>query len=247
MNKTLLRLSFLLLLIGVSISTADAQTNVFFEDFEDSSVLYSSSVADDITDLANEDYFGRIDFSALPTDIMYGNLQGGGFYGAQDTDSANSGNIDLLTLDIMGVDISNFSNLNLSFFVAEDDAEDSNEDWDITTSFRVLTQIDGGGYNPIFAIEGASAGVGNQMARVDTNFDGIGDGAEITNVFTQFAFMIADGNTFDLRIEIEDLDTGDEDIALDSLQLSGILAVPEPTGLGLLSLMGVTVLLRRRK
>ena len=43
---------------------------VFLEDFEDSVVLYTTSEPDDLSDIANSDYFGRIDdTSGLPTVI----------------------------------------------------------------------------------------------------------------------------------------------------------------------------------
>ena len=117
---------------------------VLFEDFEDATVAYATNVADDLSDIANEDYFGRIDSGVtIPIDIVYTNAQGAGYYGAQDTDSANSGNVDIVTLDWTGINISGFTALNLSWYVAEDD-DGINEDWDITTSVRLTAQIDGG-------------------------------------------------------------------------------------------------------
>ena len=229
-----------------------AQTDVFFEDFEDSSVIYTTSVADDLSDIAARDYFGRIDSSSgLPADVSYSNQQGNGFYGVQDTDGTPSGNVDIITLDFAGFDITNFTDLEFSFFIGEDTASDGNEDWDIDSSIRVQAQIDGGGFGNIFAVESIDAAVGNMAPAVDTNFDGVGDGAAITDVLTQYTVALADagfgvGDTLDLRFTIQGLDTGDEDIAIDSVRVSGT-AVPEPSSLALLLLVGTATMLRRKR
>jgi hypothetical protein len=230
---------------SLSFSTSHAAT-LFFEDFEDAAVGYTSSVPDDLTDIANEDYFGRIHSGTpLPVRVLYSNAQGAGFYGAQDTDSANSGVIQLITLNFSGIDISNATNLSLSWYVAEDD-DAPNEDWDPTSSFRIGAQIDGGGYFTVFSIESADAAVPNKVPKVDTDLNGVGDGSEITDAFTQFSTGLPTaGRVLDIRITIEDLDSGDEDIAFDSLLLTGDLpSVPIPAavwlfGSGLLGLVGV--------
>ncbi|MEM8872705.1 MAG: hypothetical protein AAGD32_00465 [Planctomycetota bacterium] len=214
-----------------------------------STVTYTPSLPDDLTDTAAGDYFGRFDPStpALPADAVYSNFQGSGFYGVQDTDSAGSGDVDLIELNWVGIDISNFELLSLSWFVAEDDSTDGNEDWDTTSSFRIAVQIDGGGFNDIFAIEseiGTDGNATNELPRVDTDFDTTGDGAEITPTFTQFSALIANGSTLDITATFEDLDTGDEDLAFDSLLLQGT-AIPEPAGL-VVGFGMLAMLMRRR-
>ncbi len=104
----------------------------------------------------------------------------------------------------------------------------------------------------IFAIESSDAAVGNRDPRVDTNFDGLGNGTPITDVFTQFSLTLADfgletGNSLDLRITIDQLDTGDEDFAIDSLRLTGVNTVPEPSSMALILLVSATTMLRRRR
>lgn len=229
---------------------------VFLEDFEDSVVLYTTSEPDDLSDIANSDYFGRIDdTSGLPTDIEYSNQQGNGFYGVQDTDGTPSGNIDQITFEILDISISNFEDLQFSVFLAEDTANDGNEDWDVPSSVLFAAQIDGTGFFDFLAIESSSNAAGNLEPRIDTDFDGIGDGDEITDVFTEFTVdfgdvvgLASEGTIFDLRIIIDSLDTGDEDIAIDSLRLFGTnTAVPEPSGIALILLVGATTLLRRKR
>lgn len=247
MNKTV----FLPLVAGLCAPTTIYSATIAFEDFEDSTVGYTTSVADDLSDISNRDYFGRIapDSSTPPVDVSYSNTQGSGYYGVQDADGANSGDIDDITINFTGILIADYTNLTFSAFFAEDNSTDGNEDWDTTSSVRVLYQIDGGGFNNLFAIEselGIDGNQTNEVPRVDTDFNGVGDGVEITDVFTQFSFPIPNGNTLDIRIEIQDLDTGDEDIAIDNVLIEGDLAIPEPST-ALLGSLSLLALLRRRR
>ncbi len=228
--------------------TSPAATTIMFEDFEDADLtngggtdptgyVYNNVVGqafvDEFSELGIENYWGRFDADTLtlPPVLNYTDTApqvGTGFFTAQDTDSTlASGNVDVIVLDWTGIDVAAFtSGLTMSWYVAEDD-DGINEDWDITTSFRLQYQIDSGGYINLFAIEGESATVGNRPPRVDTNFDGVGDGDEITDTFTLFTTGVGPiaalptGTTLDIRLIIEDLDTSDEDIAFDNLLLQG--------------------------
>ena len=209
-----------------TVDNTSSPTTLLLEDFEDATLTYVTNVADNLTDIASFDYYGRIDStSGLPAAISYSNPQGAGFYGAHDTDSP-AGGVSLITLSWNNIDVTGFDNLNLSWFVAEDVADDTNPDWDLTTSVRLEINLDGGGFAPIFAIESESGVSGNTVPRVDTNFDGVGDGALITSTFTQFSSTIPNGSSLDIRLTIEDLDTGDEDIAFDDLFLTGEIDEP---------------------
>ena len=214
--------------------------DILLEDFEDAAITYTPSVADDLSDIGNLDYFGRIaPDTAIPTSagtngISYANPQGNGYYGFMDADGANSGNVDVVDLDWTGINISGFNNLNLSWYLAEDDSGDGFEDWDIASSFRIAINLDNTGFIDIFRVEselGTDGNATNEKPRVDTLVagvgDGLGDGTEITNSFSQFSHLIANGSTLDIRVTIEFLDQGDEDIAFDSLLLTGdSVAVP---------------------
>ncbi|GMG85538.1 hypothetical protein LNKW23_47610 [Paralimibaculum aggregatum] len=223
---------------------------VLLEDFEDAAIGYVASPADDLGDIATYDYFGRIapDTASPPAGVAYGNRQGEGYFGVQDSDSVPGGP-DSVQLDWTGIDIAGFTGLTLSWYVAEADAINGDEDWDGDTAFRIEAQLDGGGFVPIFGI----AGTGPDTApRVDTDLDGIGDGAEITALFTQYSASIADGALLDIRVRFDNLDAGDEDLAFDSLRLEGDLptaAVPLPASLPLagLGLLALGALARRRR
>lgn len=232
--------------IGLFTNQLKAAT-ILIEDFEDGTVTYAGTPVDDTSDIFNNDYYGRIDgTSGLPINVSYNGKIGDGFYAVQDTDGATI-STDIIQLDWVGIDTSAFTNLSLSWYVAEDDSEDGNEDWDFNSSFRISVQADGGGFVDVFAIaseiiEGDQI---NELARVDTDFDGIGDGAEITNEFTQFSVSLANTSTLDIRIIFEELNAGDEDLAFDQLELTGD-PVPEPSS-ALLALISLSFLIRRRR
>lgn len=236
----------LAMLIGNS-----AQADIILvEDFEDASISYTASAADDLADIFGLNYFGRIanDTALPPLDLLYGNAQGTGFFGAQNTDDAPGGGASQVSLSWNGIDVSNFENLNLSWFVAEDDS--ASESWDSSSSFRIEYQLDGGGFQNLFAIAseiGIDLNQEDEKPRVDTNFDGVGDGAEITDVFAQFSSVIANGSSLDIRVTIEGLDETEEDIAFDNLMLTGdLVGVPEPAALSLFALGLVGLITNRR-
>ena len=217
---------------------AEAATAIF-EDFEDAAITYVATPVDDLSDVGNRDYYGRITDAASPSTLS--NVQGLSYYSAEDTDGATNPT-STITLDWAGVNISGLTGLEFSGFFAEDD-DGSNQDWDADTSLLVQYQIDGGGFVNLFAIE-AVAGTNTEPAE-DTNFDGLGDGASITDTFSQFTKTIAGtGNSLDLRLTMSNLGAGDEDIAFDNITVTG---VPEPSSFALLGLAGLATMLRRRR
>lgn len=220
-------------------SLAMGTTTVIFEDFEDSTLTYTASPVDDISDIGNRDYYGRVTDAASPA--TFSNVQGLAYYAAEDTDGATHVAA-TITLDWTGFNISGLNGLEFSGFFAEDD-DGSAQDWDANSSLLVEYQIDGLGFFNLFAIE--SSGGTNTEPAEDTNFDGVGNGSAITDTFTQFTKSIAGtGSTLDLRLTITGLDAGDEDIAFDNISVTG---VPEPSSAALLGLAGLAVMLRRRR
>ena len=65
----------------------------------------------------------------------------------------------------------------------------------------------------------ARASALNKAARVDTNFDGFGDGTTLTSAAQLFTAAIGGtGTTLDLRV-ITSLNSGDEDVAFDAFTI----------------------------
>ena len=123
------------------------------------------------------------------------------------------------TLNFSGLDIAGLTNLQFSIDVAEDD-DAANQDWDADTALRIEYSIDGGAFQNLLAFE-ATGGTNTEPA-LDTDFDGIGDGTTLTNLFQTFSAAIAGtGSTLDIRITFENLDAGDEDAAIDNIVITG--------------------------
>lgn len=125
------------------------------------------------------------------------------------------------------IDITNFDNLSFSIFLAEND-DGSNEDWDGADYVHITYSIDGGAVQNLLWVESETSGT-NGAPLIDTDFDGLGDGTEITPAFAQFTEAIAGtGSSLELTIEIA-LDAGDEDIAIDNVQITGDAVSTDPT------------------
>ena len=158
------------------------------------------------------DFFTRTDGSDIGGFVNYDNVQGSFFFAGMDLDGDGM-NPGMVFID--GIDISGKTGLGVGIYLAEDD-EESEEDWDEPDFVHIDYQIDGGGYQPLLWIEN-DGNTFNSAPFIDTDFDGTGDGAEITDVFTNYITTIAGtGNTLDLRITVN-LNSGDEDIAFDNI------------------------------
>jgi hypothetical protein len=177
---------------------------------------YTTSVPE-FTD-GSFDYFIRTDGSDFSGGVNFTNTDGN-FFAAQDIDG--EGAILPVELNIINIDISNLTNLEFSIDLAEDD-DGSNEDWDEPDYVHIYYTVDGGIEQNLIWIESEVSSGSNGKPRIDTNFDDVGDGAEITDTFTTFTESIAGtGTSMDIRIEFR-LDSGDEDIALDNISVCGI-------------------------
>lgn len=229
-----MKTKFLVTLLGLAFllpGFVKADT-IMLEDFEDSTLTYTGP-GDAFGDLPNDDYYGRFapDTASPPSpEVALTNIQGSGFYGVEDSDGATGGGgpLDTVVLLWSDIDTSNFENIVLSWFVAEDD-DGSSEDWDPNTSFMIELSIDNGAFGTIFAVEAEDSVLSNSAPRVDTNFDGTGDGTEITDEFQQFGFSIGTASEIDIRVTFDEMTSNDEDLFFDELHLEGdFTGVPEP-------------------
>lgn len=210
---------------GSFISDVSCPITLAEEDFEDAAVTYTGP-ADDLGGILNEDYYGRVNLGLFdPGDgVFYDNIQGTNFYGAQDTDGNQTANptssVILLWQDI---DVSMLSTITASAYFAEDD-DGTNEDWDSDSSVRIQYSFNNTSWVPLVQIESSSPTNGaNTAPRIDTNFDGTGDGAEITPTFTKYSgsFSTAGNPTVSIRLYMTGLGATDEDIAIDDLLVQG--------------------------
>ncbi|MEO0461525.1 MAG: Calx-beta domain-containing protein [Pseudomonadota bacterium] len=175
------------------------------------------------------DFFTRTDGSDIDASYQVSGQGGDFFFAAQDTDSVDGlSTDDEQSIFFTGIDITGLDNLLFSVDLAEDDSSDGNEDWDSTDFFQVFATIDGGTPFQVFGVSGLIP-AGNQAPAVDTNFDGFGNGAEITPDFATFAAAIkGTGSTLDLELRFH-LDSGDEDLAIDNVRVTdGAASLPPP-------------------
>ena len=191
---------------------------LFFEDFETdgNGTRYTTSIPE-FTD-GSFDFFTRTDGTNIGGTYNINGVEGSSYFAAQDIDG--EGAAASQTLEFNNIDISGFTNLQFSGLFGEDDASDSNEDWDSSDIVTIAVQIDGGGFQTImqFANDGTTF---NTVPQLDTDLDGVGDGAVLTEDFATFtAAIIGTGSLLDLRITTT-LNAGDEDIAFYSLEITG--------------------------
>lgn len=205
---------------------------ILYEDFEDSIITYTTSTPE-FTD-GNFDYFIRTDGNDINGGVVIDNIQGDFFFGAQDIDGEGAAATQSITFS--GLDVTGLSNLTFSGLFGEDDnatgsGGSTTQHWDDEDFVMVEYSFNGTDFTPIFAIQSEEPGgdTVNTAPRVDTDFDGIGDGAEITSTLTEYTAMFAnDGmtnptasTTVTLRITMS-FNAGNEDIALDNITLSGM-------------------------
>lgn len=193
---------------------------IFGESFETdgNGTRYATSIPE-FTD-GSGDFFLRTDLGDVAGTYGVTGADGGFVFAAQDLDGEGAASQQALIFS--GIDIDGFTDLAFGVLLAEDDASDGDEDYDLVDFVRFEYRIDGGAFRPLLAVESVPDGDAfNAVPAIDTDFDGDGDGTEITDVFQRFSSAIAGtGSTLDLRVTF-DLDAGDEDIAIDALEITG--------------------------
>lgn len=209
-------------LLGFGVGSASGQTVIYENDFETAGG-YTPSVTEFSDGFS--DYFIRTDGSDINSNVEFTNIQGSFYFAAQDIDGEVASSTQTLLFD--DIDITGFGSLQFSVFLAEDD-DGTNQDWDAADFIHFDYDIDNSGVftNLLHVESDESVQSFNSAPLIDTDFDGIGDGTEITSAFAEFSNAIAgSGSTIDIRVTIN-LNSGDEDIAFDNLKVTG---TPVPT------------------
>ena len=217
---------------------------IFIEDFEGAmpNVLFTNGPCND----GAEDYFGVVCLNGagcgneISSNISFTNTAGS-FLGAQDTNEPIACNMSSFVAALINdIDVSSCSggDLYVCFQIAEDDASDGLEDWDSNSKVALTYDLDNSGnFNEIIAFESTSSSSENFPPSLDEDCDGVGDGnVFITETFTTFCvFIHGTGNLLDLRFNIENLNDGDEDVAIDNIEVyctnnvNALPVTPTPT------------------
>ncbi|RDK87402.1 hypothetical protein [Marinirhabdus gelatinilytica] len=193
------------------------------EDFEDATVSYVASF-DDLSG-ENDDYFRITNGTDISATIN--NVQGSQFFAAQDTDGVAGNGQSPANLTWSNLNITGLTNINFSAFFAEDDASDAAEDWDNADFVDVQYSFDGTTYTTFFSIRNDGSTF-NAAPQIDTDLDGVGDGAIITDNMANYSASFPINGTTNptastelwIRVNVG-LDSGDEDIAFDDFIVIG--------------------------
>ena len=170
------------------------------------------------------DFFSRTDdTSESGTAIAgsYGNTDGSWFAVADFDGGGNATQSETMTfsdIDISGLTDLNFGGSFASFF-------NFSGFWDANTQVFFEVSIDGGSFEKVLQFASVSD-QRNQQAALDTDLDGIGDGAVLGSDFADFSTAISGtGSTLDLRVTFENLTQGGEDFHMDNLEITGTSTV----------------------
>ena len=215
----------------------NAQTTVLIEDFDDSTLTYTTSSPERNDN--NFDYWARINDQVNAGDHIGDTnptpISGDFVFGGNDITA--DGGVRPSTLSFTSLNISGLSGLELSFYVSGNTfSTGSNAGFTTGDVIFFEYQIDGGGFTTLIDI-------------ADTGSDGIANvgssGPNVTTSLVQFTESIAGtGSTLDLNL-VWDVAGSSKGTFFDDIQVSGTV-IPEPSALTLL-ILPLSVLFARRK
>ncbi|MEL7060071.1 MAG: hypothetical protein AAGN46_08605 [Acidobacteriota bacterium] len=202
---------------ALSALPAAGQMNVVQESFEDDGegVRYTTS---EICNDGSGDFFTRTDLSDVGTFYNISGIDGSFLYAAMDTDADPCTlTTETLTFNEWTLQNCDMDALTVAALFAEDD-DGSAQDWDADSAVRLEANIDGGGFQNLICF--AAVGATNTEPALDTDCDGAGDTPALTDTLAEFTGAIpGQPATLQLRVVIENLTAGDEDIAFDNIRL----------------------------
>jgi len=205
------------------------QTLLYQEDFETETngTNYFTSVPE-FSDTWG-DFFTRTDGSNTATSYVISGSNGDFYFAAQDIDG--EGATLPVNLTTLAIDVTGLTSIDPVIMLAEDEADDSNQDWDAADYLHITYSIDGGAAQNLLWVE--SDGDSNATPRIDTDFDGVGDGDEITSSFVEFVGDISLSGATAIIFTLEfNLNSGDEDIAIDNIRVYDTYTVPPTITVG---------------
>ena len=209
---------YVLLLSLTITSLSFGQTILFQESFETGNSGTPSETCND----TGGDFFTRTDGSDIGGSYSVSGQDGDFFFAAMDTDGAPC-TLATETLLFEDIDISTYTNLSLAILLAED-KDGINFDWDDDSRFYIEVDIDNSGtftkVLQVAVVQGQEPATSNvSQPTIDSDFDGNGDGPEITDLFTEYTADINTGTSLDIRLVFENLLAGDEDISVDNIRV----------------------------
>ena len=155
------------------------------------------------------------------TSFMFDSIRGMYWFGAADLNKNTTTLPGSATMTFSQKAIKGLCDLQFSVYLAEDDVSGgATNHWNREDFVHFDYSIDGSAFQNLLHIEN-DGGVAGSAPFVDTNFDGDGEGTEVTDTFQRFVVNIMEtGQSITLRISMF-LDGEDEDIAIDSIRILG--------------------------
>lgn len=204
--------------------TTSTEVTVLDERFDDGTgFLTSTGFFSD----GSGDYFGIAgdsseDFGtdAVPSGLKLYEDADGAYLTGQDMDGEGASLP--ISAEWSGIDITGLSDLTFRGSFAE--YFDDPGDIDANDYLRVEARIDNGEWQTVLAFVGSefSSGSYNGNFRQDSDLNGSGDGAALTDAFQEFSAGIeGSGSVLDLRFSAS-IDAGDEDFAADNFSIIGM-------------------------
>lgn len=215
-------LQFIISLMGFILFSGQIfSATIWTEDF--SSGTYTVTIGGEGND-GTADYFMKTDGTNI--NKTYTGFSGN-FFACQDIDDGGwTGSAAPSELTWSSIDISSYTGIEFSGLFASTATEKiDNSDYAI-----IQYRIDSGTWTNLLAFENDGTQY-NTYFKEDTDFDGDGDGTQLSGTAASFSKSISQtGNIIDIRITIS-VNSGDEDFAFDSFQITGTAAgsVTDPT------------------
>ena len=230
-----------ILMAFLSIFQGYSQIQFWSDNFEDagapSSGTRTPSVNFSCGGTPATSYFYRSDLAGVSLiSGSYSGFDGSKFWAGEDIDfgpTCANGSISANQQVTWTVNIAGKSGLSFKGFFAANGSFATNwEGSSFTTSqdyVMVEYRIDGGAWNKAIVFY-ASSTAQSQTLKLETTGDLIGDGADLTYAFSEFAANIAGtGTTLDLRLNVFANGSGTEEIAIDNFRLFETPACTAPT------------------
>jgi hypothetical protein len=236
--STIRKLSVLVWVVPALVGTAHGQTLLYSEGFETDGEgsRYTSNT---YTDCTNSDFFIRTNTNpvtppscgALFSTVLT-NVQGSFFWASEDIRSSTPtpGARPPGDITTQSFNIASHGSLTVSLYVAC--SANSGTRWESADSINIQTSINGGPFRTFGRFMGKGTPVVGANLGIDGNLNGAYDAGvdPATNVdvanFTQYTFNISGtGSNMRVRLDFDQMG-GTEELAIDLIEVRGVLIVP---------------------